>query len=64
MAFRFFIPYRSIDARLGDNVVIIAVEGKDIAGLIEEGFEPVIRQLCEKQVFKKMWLGFERSLDV
>ncbi|UCD40413.1 MAG: restriction endonuclease [Candidatus Bathyarchaeota archaeon] len=39
--------------RASDKIVIVPVEGKDLANLVEQGFIHFIQALCESKVFKK-----------
>jgi restriction endonuclease Mrr len=41
------------NARIGDRIIIVPIEGKHLADLIKDGFEKFVRQLCEETVFKK-----------
>jgi hypothetical protein len=39
-------------ARVMDDILIIAVDGKNLKGLIDCGFRNLVEDLCEEQVFK------------
>jgi restriction endonuclease Mrr len=40
-------------SRVRDKILVVPVEGKHLATLIEKGFKDFIQKLCEEKTFKK-----------
>jgi restriction endonuclease Mrr len=41
------------NARIGDKITIVPIEGDHLKDLINDGFENCVRKVCEETVFKK-----------
>jgi restriction endonuclease Mrr len=41
------------NARIGDKIIIVPFEGKDLMNLIEFGFRDAVVRMCEESIFKK-----------
>jgi restriction endonuclease Mrr len=41
------------NARIGDKIVIVPFEGKELTSLIEFGFKDSVVRMCEESIFKK-----------